>query len=188
MKTFFLKNNNKDTQQGFTIIETLVAISILLISTTGPLSFAQSSLRSSFLARDQVAAFYLAQEAVETIKNIRDNNKIQDSDWLDGLGDCTPASNGDLVKCNMEVDTGGGKYYMVECTRERCSPMMYDSANKQFVLGSGSGSEELSKYTRTVYLKKVGDDELQIIVEVDWTSGYFAPRRIIVQENIFKRN
>jgi prepilin-type N-terminal cleavage/methylation domain-containing protein len=188
MKTSFLKNN-KDTQQGFTIIETLVAISILLISTTGPLSFAQSSLRSSFLARDQVAAFYLAQEAVETIKNIRDNNKIQDSDWLDGLGGCDP-SGGNLVKCNMEVDADEGKYYMVECAGERCSPMMYDSANKQFVLddGGGSGSEELSKYTRTVYLKKVGDNELQIIVEVDWTSGYFAPRRIIVQENIFKRN
>jgi prepilin-type N-terminal cleavage/methylation domain-containing protein len=64
------KKNTIRTSSGFTLIETLVAIFILVLATTGPLSFAQSGLRASFVARDQVVAFYLAQDAIETIKNL----------------------------------------------------------------------------------------------------------------------
>jgi prepilin-type N-terminal cleavage/methylation domain-containing protein len=73
MKKYFFKKTNIQHKRGFTIMETLVAILILLAVITGPLAFIQSGLRASFVARDQIVAFYLAQDAMEAIKNILDN-------------------------------------------------------------------------------------------------------------------
>lgn len=59
--------------KGFTIIETLVAITILMISIVGPLTIAQKSLNAATYAKDQVIASFLAQDLMEDIKNNRDN-------------------------------------------------------------------------------------------------------------------
>ena len=78
--------------RGFTLIETFVAISIIMVAIVGPLLIVSRALSSSYYARDQIIAFYLAQDAVEFIRNKRDENKlnyINDSNkWLDGLEVC----------------------------------------------------------------------------------------------------
>ncbi len=76
---------------GFTLIETLVAISILTIALTGPLAIIAQALRSSYYSRDEITAYYLAQEAIEYIRNKRDANGLKGAnlvapeDWLQGV-------------------------------------------------------------------------------------------------------
>jgi len=73
-----MKNKIKkliENKKGFTIVESLFAIFILVISVTGPMAFTQSGLRASFIARDQVTAFYLAQDAIEYITQYRNLKK-----------------------------------------------------------------------------------------------------------------
>ncbi len=175
MKRELISKNNK---RGFTMVETLVAIFILLVSTTGPLSFAQSGLRASFLARDQVVAFYLAQDAIETIKNTRDNNSLEGINWLDGLDDCEN-SNG----CRIQT---GADLTVDECFADPCEPMYYNNTSQEYILNNTGSDTIASKYTRTVYVNEiVTDRETQIIVEVEWDSNFFSERRIIVQENMY---
>ena len=57
--------------KGFTIIESLVAISILVVVITGTLTAIQTGLSSYIFSKDQIIAFYLAQEGFEQIRNIR---------------------------------------------------------------------------------------------------------------------
>lgn len=194
MKFQMIKNKNKQNTKGFTIIETLVAIFVLLISTTGPLTFAQSALRSSFLARDQITAFYLAQDAIEVIKNFRDKNTLAhrvDSSlttgWLDGLGGCKPSTVDVPVVC--QIDTGLAAIHMETCPGGICSPLWYSSSTKQYVLSGTSGiGARVSKYTRTIYVTEIVENrEAQITVEVSWTSNLLPSKRIVVQENIFKK-
>lgn len=77
-------NKNKYFLKGFTIIESLVAVSVLMIAVTGPLALAARGLSYSQYAKDQITAFYLASEAIEAVKNIRDANMIDPQD--DGNG------------------------------------------------------------------------------------------------------
>lgn len=63
-----------DMKKGFTLIETLVAITILIVGVLGPLTIAVRGISDGFFARNQIAANYLAQEAVEVIFNKRQTN------------------------------------------------------------------------------------------------------------------
>jgi hypothetical protein len=53
-------------KSGFTIVETLVAVAILMIAIAGPLTIVNKSLRAAMEAQDQVTAAYLAQDVIET--------------------------------------------------------------------------------------------------------------------------
>lgn len=179
------KINQPHKKKGFTLIETLVAIFILLVSTTGPLSFAQSGLRASFDARDQIVAFYLAQDAIETIKSLRDNASVRGNDWysiiLNQNSDCVnDSSNGSNIQA-CQIETGLATSFK-RCTNNVCDPMRFNSNTNQFVISGGTES----KYTRTVYIVEIEEDrEAQIIVEVSWGNSFFSERRIVVQENLF---
>jgi prepilin-type N-terminal cleavage/methylation domain-containing protein len=81
-------------KRGFTIIETLVAITILMISIAGPLTIANQAITSAVTAKNQMIATGLAQEALEYINNIKDNNLVTgQTNWLHSINDF-PSANG----------------------------------------------------------------------------------------------
>ena len=80
--------NIKNKSRGLTLMETLVAIGILSVAISGPLMLSARGLIFAKYAKDQIIAFYLAQEAVEIVRNIRDGNLKAGGNWLDGLEQC----------------------------------------------------------------------------------------------------
>ena len=70
-----IKNNSK--QSGFSLIETLVSISILLIVIVGPMSISNNSAKGSSFSNEQVTAFFLAQEGAELAQKGRDDLVIK---------------------------------------------------------------------------------------------------------------
>src|SRR3989344_9316175 len=65
------------SSRGMTLIETLVAITILTVAIIAPMSLTMQSLSASYYARDQVSAFNLGQEAIESVRAIRDGNILR---------------------------------------------------------------------------------------------------------------
>jgi Tfp pilus assembly protein PilV len=106
-KTSFSLEFTKKDSGGFTIIETLVAITVLMIAVAGPLVVASKGLNSALYARDQVTASFLGQESMEVIKNQRDNNKEGDKNWLDQIllpSNCidgSPTCDADAISSDM---------------------------------------------------------------------------------------
>ena len=74
------------TQAGFTLIETLVAVSLLSVSIVAPMALTTQSLTAAYYARDQVTAFNLAQEGIEAIRAIRDGQILQISQNANATG------------------------------------------------------------------------------------------------------
>src|SRR3989344_7388295 len=82
--------NLTSQKNGFTLIETLVAISMIMVGITAAFSVAQIGVSSSSFAKDRITGFFLAQEAFEAVKNRRDLNLLQVNaggapHWLEGL-------------------------------------------------------------------------------------------------------
>ncbi len=81
---------NKGNEDGFSLLETIVAISILMMTIVGPLSLASKGIVFADYVKDEITGFYLAQEAVEAIRDVRDTNIKNNINWLDGISNqCT---------------------------------------------------------------------------------------------------
>lgn len=97
------------TKNGFTLVEALVAISILMIAIASPMTLAQKGLSTATQSKDQMIAAFLAQDAIEAVKNIRDQIALRgtDSDWLDNTVLnrclCKPLSLSDTCDFNSTV-------------------------------------------------------------------------------------
>lgn len=64
-------------QSGFSLVETLVAISLLLIMIVGPMAISAKTAKSTSFASEQVQAFFLAQEGLELAQKARDDYQLR---------------------------------------------------------------------------------------------------------------
>jgi prepilin-type N-terminal cleavage/methylation domain-containing protein len=72
--------------KGFTLVETLVAIGILVVAITGAFTASQSGLSSYLNSKNQAIAVNLAQESIEMIRAYRDSNRmVAGTDWLENF-------------------------------------------------------------------------------------------------------
>ncbi|MFA6519202.1 MAG: prepilin-type N-terminal cleavage/methylation domain-containing protein [Candidatus Paceibacterota bacterium] len=62
----------REAVRGFTLIEAMIAVTILTLAVAGPLYTANSAIVASMIARDKLTASYLAQEGIEYVRAMRD--------------------------------------------------------------------------------------------------------------------
>lgn len=74
----FFKINHKflNFSKGFTLVETLIAISIFTASLLGLLSIMGSGISNTTFAKQRITASYLAQECIEYVRNERDTKVL----------------------------------------------------------------------------------------------------------------
>jgi prepilin-type N-terminal cleavage/methylation domain-containing protein len=161
----------KQGKKGFTLIETLVAISVLLLSLAGPLSLAAQALSSAYYARDQITAFYLAQEAIEYARAKRDKNYLASpaNPWLTGIADCTSAL------CNVDFPN-----FTHTVCNPQCPELLYNTTSGLYNTISG----DPSGFRRELTITPVTADEVSLRVNVYWQSGSLS-RSFEIKENIF---
>lgn len=179
-------------QRGFTLVETMVAISILMLAILGPLSIASAGLKNSIYARDQVAAYYLAQEGVEFIRYARDDNYMRRLDgevgvgWLEDLDDCK-TSNGcaiDVYEWSLVNDPVFANY-VGPCGNADCSsPQMFVSNNGNYSYNSSDGVP--AHFNRSIKIEPVSGslNEVKITSTVTWRAGSFGPKSFTLTEHI----
>lgn len=76
IKFFKQKNAGRkilSNAKGFTLVETLVAVSIFTVSILGLMAVLSQGISDTGYAKKKIVAGYLAQEGVELTRNMRDN-------------------------------------------------------------------------------------------------------------------
>ena len=193
MFTFLFKKKKKpvkvfNTKKGFTLIETLVAIFILMLALTGPIYIATLALRTSVGSRDGISARYLAEEVVEAVRHSRDDRTLnasaysltqwaqKNSDTLTGGVACFNAKNSSTNKCELQRDFSSGAYVFVACGA-LCSPLRFTPNSAVAYYGTNDTSAPYSKFTREFYIEVAPQDpstgtdpekELRITVNIKW--------------------
>lgn len=126
----------KNTTQGMTLIEAVVSITILVAAITGPMVLASQSLKASRDARAELVATHLAEEAIEVVSSIRENNSADDAThnlWMTqppAQNIVTLCSNGDGCVVDVTDHLGGvwGLNALIQCPSGDCttlSPVYY---------------------------------------------------------------
>jgi len=93
------------THKGFTVVEALVALGVLVLAISGGFAAVSLSLNRASLSKEQVTAFYLAQEAMELVRYQRDSNNLAGSDWLSGLAENASDPCGAQKICRVDGPT-----------------------------------------------------------------------------------
>lgn len=180
--------NGRKSSAAFTLVEAMVAISILSLSITGPMTIAQKGIGSAIYARDQITAFYLAQEAVEYIRNVRDSNRINQISWLSYLSNC-------LAGGTCQIDARYTDYTNVaaitSCSSGTCPVLSLDTSRNLYGDGLTCPSSgciwRSTQFTRTVQVTETQPDKEAVIsVTIAWNTNLFSPlRTFTIKEHIF---
>jgi prepilin-type N-terminal cleavage/methylation domain-containing protein len=179
--TYFTTNQN--CSKGFSLVETLVAIAILLIIIVGPMSIATNSANSTSFANQQVMAYFLAQEGLELAQKGRDdfllngfnNNNDEGSniawdDFTTGtvFSDCF---GGDV--CGLEIEEGpNGDIQVIDCSNVTDCRLHLTTATNERSQYTYDSSGEITDFTRVVTMEEISSNkDVLVTSEVSWRTG-----------------
>jgi len=211
MQINLIKNKNipkRINQQGFTLLETLVAIFILTLSITGPVYIASVAFHNTIDSRDNISAQYLAEEVVEVLRNRKDARMLAGNadkfSGITGSANCFNGTDSITHTCVMLRDVATGDYSFMECTNGLCENIPFNPES-DIVYGE-SDTIGRSKFVREFYFQKgkydsatgdIPDNEIKLVVSIKWKdkarekvyvltehmhaidyNGYFLPKNI----------
>ena len=163
-------------KKGITLIETVVAVTVLTFALGGPFLLAGKSLRSAAYAREEIAAARLGEEGLEAIHNMRDNNSSRSvaGGWVNNISACT---TGCLFDATQQVASGAGvslwgNAALTSCSGTGCE--VYQNPANGFYRQSASvpvgwldtGMKRIIRITQVN-----ASSEYTVEVEIDYPAG-----------------
>lgn len=157
----------KNNSHGFTLLEVIIAIGLILVGLIGLLTLISFTIANSRFSANHLIAAHLAQEGIEAVRNERDSKNNWNawySSILDGsyrldmnlinyqwalMKDDTPYE--EILSVDQGTDTNTGLYF-------------YDQ--------SGTPVENiLTSFSRGISVVSLDKDTKQVVSEVRWREG-----------------
>src|SRR3989344_5123137 len=165
MKNLKIKNQGK----GFSLLETTVAVAILVAAVIGPLTLASSSIKASSQAKNNLVAAGLAQEGVELMRNFRANNVFKGFAWTAGMDSCFSAAGCQIDASNFEITACGVS----------CLNLNFEQNSGLYSYGAGVPTI----FIRTIKIEAVSGNEIKMEVSVAWQER-FGPQKFTLEEHL----
>jgi Tfp pilus assembly protein PilV len=183
--------------QGYSLIEVLVAVAILMFSVVGPMTIATKSMQSVRYTKQQTTAFFLAQEGISLTESLRNASALKAyKDNTDPWTWHTVAPFTTMCKsalgCNYSKDSVGSIGHVVSCTSglpDSCT-LKYNAANTGSIqpYHTRSNGDTESIYKRTITWSVVNADEILVTSKVEWNSDLFGGRQTVtLSTSLFNR-
>ena len=190
----------RNQKSGFTLLESLVAVSLLALSITIAFTIAPEGISATRLAKNHITAVYLGQEAIEIVRNRRDTDMYYGDYWLDYF-----VNDNDFL--DKQLMANGATAELIECAGE-CDLVdlvrVKDTADGP-LYGNGSdfteNNSEATIFRRVVEIKRVmynpnddpekddgvdiNDREIQVTARMTW-QDLGREREVLIQENLFR--
>ena len=140
-------------QNGFTLLETIVAVGLITVGLISALALISSSLFYVSSIEDRLIAANLAGEGIEVVRNIRDSN------WLQNPTDRT--------KLNLNLSNGDyqASYNSTSLSSYSRSTLFLDPSTGIY---SHTPSTINTPYERKISITNLSSYEMQVISTVTW--------------------
>lgn len=150
-----LKRNKK----GFTILEVTAALGIAMLGLLGVASLVIQNMQAQAFNKYYLTASMLAQEGLELVRNIRDENWLTfGADWDDDIntGDGTFA---------IDYNGRGSIDYSPDDVGDSGARLYRDGNN--YYIHNGSGTTP-TPFSRLITVTPDGADKLDVVATVQW--------------------
>ncbi len=174
------------TSGGFTLIETLIALSIFTTSLLGLMVVSSQGISGTNYARNQLMASYLAEEGIEYVRAIRDSEYVADPaiDFEQIFSVTHPLGN--CANKNCGIAFSGGQPKTKKCLNNVCEMLYRDSQGYYNYTAPGN-----TGFARTIRIdlpspgnNQLGADEVRLTSTVTWQEG-LSTKSVSLTENLF---
>jgi hypothetical protein len=143
---------------AFTLVEALIAMSILIIGIISSFILVTRALYNTSIIQDRLTASFLAQEGLELVREIRDSNYINrinngTGNWNDGLQPGT---------YRISFENGN----RLETIADPSEATLYFHDDTGLFDYNSSGT--LTSFNRQIQIDQISDYELRVTVIVSW--------------------
>jgi prepilin-type N-terminal cleavage/methylation domain-containing protein len=177
--------------RAFTLIETMVAVTILTLAIAGPLFTASRAIVAAQNARDQLTASYLAQEGIEYVRMMRDDAYLNSynihrndgvnvsvaawTDFLTSVTQCNATTN-PTHACTLDLSGLSSQFCLFRST---CTPLYLVNG----VYTQQSDGSVQKHFTRTIQVIAVSASDERIVSTVIW-SFHNIPYTVMVTDHL----
>ena len=172
MKKVFQKNKSftqhhfwNKNGAGFTLLEVLVALSVLIMGLLASVSLLTKTSSLNTVISDRLIASHLAQEGIELVRNLIDNNILAGEIWNHGL------SAGDY-----QIDYNDNNLQNFTDT-----PLKFDGSLYSYDSG------QPTKFKRKIHIFYENNDEMVVQSIVTWQSHRIKGDITLTVEDHFYR-
>jgi len=145
--------------EGFTMVELIITIALLSFGIIGVYSAFSSSIILNYNISSRFTAAYLAQEGLEIMRNMRDNNFINKVAWSSGLTICSSG-------CQADYKTGTSAQTAIN-QLQAYNPNNFLKLNSDGFYGYDTGTN--TKFKRKIIITQPsGTDIFKVNVLVFW--------------------
>src|SRR4030042_4662401 len=152
---------NPQSEQGFTLIEVLLAISVIVTTLVGLTTLLSLRISSLIPAKSKIIAVNLAQEGVEIVRTIRDNNWLLYREQITDPIDPHP----ELWLSGMAAGTYRVQYNGSGLLPASETSHLYKNSNGFYQYSTGTQTP----FTRRIVIENVSADEIRVASEVSWS-------------------
>ncbi len=173
MKGHIIKQ--KDRRTGFSLLEVIVAIYILIVGIIGVMTLTVTTTKAGAVSSSKLIAANLAQEGIEVVRNIRDLNYEEPA-----VGCAWTCWHTNLV--------GGNYFVQYNDTALRTyagapPPLLYDSSTGLYGYATGSASKY--NFRRVITLGNIDPGKsVKITSTVTWTENGRS-HSLVVEDNLW---
>lgn len=185
----------KTSQSGFSLIETLVAITILLIVMIGPMTISSTAAKGTSFSSEQVTAFLLAQEGAELAQKVRDDLQLvyfsgtNNNPWATLTNtNGTYRSCFEATGCGMGVNTDqAGTIDIHRCNETSSCYLSLDTTTPGIrARYTHDTAGEVTPYKRVVIFQNISANEVKVISRVTWRTGSIKQeQKVEVETRLF---
>ena len=139
--------------KGFTLLEVIAAIFILVVGIGGSFSLIYQTLSAASIVEMELTASYLAQEGIEIVKNLRDRA------WLERRSPEPPSWNGYLPDGDWEAD-----YSSLKLENPYAGTFLNIDSDGFYSYSAGN----TTKFKRKISIDEIASTTIEILIEVEW--------------------
>jgi len=176
----FFKQNYKNSN-GFTLVETLVAVAIFSVALVALLTSLGRGIADISYAKNKTTAEYLAQEGIEYIRNMRDTYVLYNVGGAQvgwdtfrakvGATNDTICARANKYGCYLPDLDFNNSSAITNITPTDCGApclyLRYNPANGAYNYSAGLNSI----FSRKIVVTQTNTNELKILSTVSWTQG-----------------
>jgi len=180
MDKFFKQKKNRKVS-GFTLIETLVAISIFSTSILTLIMFLSSGVSDIGFTKKKIVANFLAQEGIEYLRNMRDNyifytdyNSLTWNSFISKISSCDEDCGFDLSVAQTDDES----IFLCSDHVGLCELYIENGNYNTNLEGVDSG------FARSIKMAVVSSGEIKVFSTVSWSHND-EDYSVTLTENLF---